>query len=163
MERGSPGGHLPPQACYAWLVMRAAFLSPQGLHPGSGLMTSQRLMATSSMRSPWRPSPCERRYRLHGWTLPHRLLWRLRRFRFMAITTRVSVELLTFASLRKPPTFTRLDSATHLRWWFPANPSRSLRYPERHQGTRSLPSALQINLMQPLGRQLRRICLGTPS
>ena len=98
----------------------------------------------------------------NGWTLPHRLLWRLRRFRFMVITIRALVELLTFASLRKPPTFTRLDSATHLRWWFPLNPSRALRAPERHQGTRTLPPALQINLMQPLGRQLRRICLGTP-
>ena len=86
-----------------------------GLHPGSSRVTSQRVMAMSSMRSPWRPSPCERRYRLHGWTLPHRLLWRLRRFRFMAITIRASVELLTLTSLRKPPTFTRLDSTAHLR------------------------------------------------
>jgi hypothetical protein len=70
--------------------------------------------------------------------------------------------LLMFTSRWKPPTFTRLDSAAHLRWWFPHNPTRSLRDPERHQGTRLLPSALQMNLMQPLGRQIAVICLGTP-
>jgi hypothetical protein len=62
----------------------------------------------------------------------------------------------------KPPTFTRLDSAAHLRGWFPHNPTRSLRDPERHQGPRSFPSALQMNLMQPLGRQIAVLCLGTP-
>jgi hypothetical protein len=33
----------------------------------------------------------------------------------------------------------------------PDNPFLALRYPERHQGTRSLPPALQLHLMNPLG------------
>ena len=33
----------------------------------------------------------------------------------------------------------------------PDNPSRSLRYPERPQGTRSFPVALQFDLRNPLG------------
>jgi hypothetical protein len=72
-------------------------------------------------QSPGVPSPCRRLSRPPSTMTPPTL-------------TAGIGGLLTFASRREPPTFTKMTSARSGRWRFPINLTRALRDPERRRG-----------------------------